>query len=446
VGGPPPTKFYELRDNLRVVGDGIGRRLSARARRAAGAAPTNTYSLASRSVGLPSDRLVTRCSRHGPDAPTPVAAAPPFALAFSGGGFRASLAAAGVLRFVADAGLLGHVRYVSSVSGGSITNGLLAANYEELQSAGFAPEKVDELVISPLIREITRRRSLMWKLVGKAPRLALGKTRAELLSDTLAERFFNQGTQLATLPRSCRFIFNASNLATGVRFELEPTRVGDYVLGFKKTDAREGKPLLVADAVAASAAFPGAFSPFYLDGYQFHCPPRGEPPLVDGGVYDNLGLEVLGKLPNSVCLIVINAGGLFHTGFVGGVPLVGALMRDNALLYRQSTSLRTRVLVERYEVYEQSIRNNRKPPKFSRQGVLFSLASMPDATEEWETGRPALDWDEVKRLANIKTGFSRLARKDCEALVDRGWWLAGATLSAFHRSLLPAELPRRRPL
>jgi NTE family protein len=378
--------------------------------------------------------------------PQPEDATPPFALAFSGGGFRASLAAAGVLRFAADAGLLGRVRYVSSVSGGSITNGLFAANYEELQSAGFAPQKVDELVVSPLILDVIRHRSLMWELIGRAPGLVLGKTRAELLSNALTSRFFQDGCELAALPRACRFIFNASNLATGVRFALEPTRVGDYVLGFRKTDARKGNPLLVADAVAASAAFPGAFSPFYLDGYHFECGPRGEPPLVDGGVYDNLGLEALGHLPNSNCLIAINAGGLFHTGFAGGVPVVGTLMRDNALLYRQSTSLRTRILVERYEAFEKAAINGETPPRFSRQGVLFSLATVPKFNAEWEARHPAIDWQEVERLANIKTGFSTLHRSECDALVHRAWWLAGATLSAFHRPLLGPDLPSWRAL
>ena len=40
---------------------------------------------------------------------------------------------------MADAGLLGRVRWVSSVSGGSITNGLLAHAYNELRDEGFTP-------------------------------------------------------------------------------------------------------------------------------------------------------------------------------------------------------------------------------------------------------------------------------------------------------------------
>ncbi len=401
-------------------------------------------SLRSRSVGLPSNNLVKRCSNQRPDAGSVLGASPPFALAFSGGGYRASLAAAGVLRFAADADILPRVRYVSSVSGGSITHGLFAASYTQLEASGFSPEKVDELVVMPLIRQISEH-SLTWGLIGNAPQFVYGKTRAELLSDAFDLRFFH-GCQLARISQSCRFTFNAANLATGVRFTLEPRRVGDYVIGYRPTSDRTGKPLRLADAVAASAAFPGAFSPLYLSGYRFHCPPRGEPALVDGGVYDNLGLEALNRLPQETCIIAINAGGLFHTGFTGGLPVVGSLRRDTALLYRQSTTLRTSVVVERFQEYERAVREGRTPPSFARRGVLFSLATTTSGGHDWESTRPPSSQREIVQLAELKTSFSRFKRADCEALVYRGWWLSGATMSKYHRQLLPAELPNWRAL
>jgi NTE family protein len=422
------------------------RRAVLRVRRGVLGLPSrDPVSLSSRALGLPSDRLVVPCLQRGPGPRKPRPAEPAVGLAFSGGGFRASLAATGVLRFVADAGLLGRVRYVSSVSGGSITNGLFAGAYEQLRASRFAPEQVDELVVRPLVREISSGISLQWGLIGRTPMLALGRTRTELLADALAHRLLGAHA-LADIPTACRFIFNAANLATGVRFVLEPSRVGDYVLGFRPTSSREGDPLRLADAVAASAAFPGVFSPYYLEGYRFKCHPEHEPALVDGGVYDNLGLEAITHLPAHACMIAINAGGLFHTGFAGGVPGVGTLLRDNALLYRQSTSLRTRILVERFQAYEKAVDEGKDPPSFARRGVLFSIATTPRPNVEWEGERPPPPWAEVVRLAEIKTGFSRLSRDDCEALVHRAWWLAGATLSAFHRPLLDTELPRWRPL
>ena len=69
--------------------------------------------LASPALGTARTDLVEPCAIVEPEpAPTPAADGVPLALAFSGGGFRASLAALGVLRFVADARLLGRVRSV----------------------------------------------------------------------------------------------------------------------------------------------------------------------------------------------------------------------------------------------------------------------------------------------------------------------------------------------
>jgi NTE family protein len=56
---------------------------------------------------------------------------------------------------LADAGLLGSVRYSSSVSGGSIANGLLARHYPELEAASFTGEAFDRVVLEPFVARIT---------------------------------------------------------------------------------------------------------------------------------------------------------------------------------------------------------------------------------------------------------------------------------------------------
>lgn len=125
---------------------------------------------------------------------------PPVALCFSGGGFRATLSA---LRFVADAGLLGNVRYVSSVSGGSVASGLFASRYEELEEKEFSPEGVDAVVIKPFVRQVTRK-SLSRALVANIWRTLGPKTRTDVLAD-LFDRWFFGGRELETLSERCRF-------------------------------------------------------------------------------------------------------------------------------------------------------------------------------------------------------------------------------------------------
>ncbi len=89
-------------------------------------------------IGSSNGNMVERCAASPPPAPDPRRRDDSLlALSFSGGGWRASLAAAGLLRFVAEAGLLSRVGWVSSVSGGSVTNGVLAVARERLAAEGL---------------------------------------------------------------------------------------------------------------------------------------------------------------------------------------------------------------------------------------------------------------------------------------------------------------------
>jgi NTE family protein len=95
-----------------------------------------------------------------------------------------------------------------------------------------------------------------------------------------------------------RFIFNATDLATGTDFRFSRPYMGSYRIGL----VREPTTLL-ATAVAASAAFPPIVSPLALrldsatvievPGADLHNRPEllSKIVLVDGGAYDNLALE-----------------------------------------------------------------------------------------------------------------------------------------------------------
>lgn len=47
--------------------------------------------------------------------------------------------------------------------------------------------------------------------------------------------------------------------------------------------------------------------------------------------------------------MALNSGGLLNIGGYGRLPVVAELMRANSLLYRQSTTLRTRELVSMFK-------------------------------------------------------------------------------------------------
>jgi NTE family protein len=393
------------------------------------------------SIGTAHSDLIQPCDQllRATDPPE-VNAGIPLALTFSGGGFRATLAALGVLRFVADAGRLERVRYVSSVSGGSLANGLFAHYYEDLERAGFTPEALDEYVINPFLRRVCRKslsRTLLlniWRTIGP-------KTRTELLADTFDKWFF-EGRKLEDLSTGCRFIFNAANVTTGVRFAFEREIVGDWVMGRAHT---RGTSLRLATGAAASAAVPGAFAPLKIKDVKFPCAAGREALLLDGGAYDNSGIEAIDNL-SGVLLVALNAGGLFRTGKYGGVPIVRDLQRANSLLYRQSTGLRFRDMVARFRAYELARTEDRPPPPESTQGVLFGLAStIASAPDEWTRDRDE-DFESVPSLAGYKTSFAKFPKEIAHKLIYRGWWLAGATLSTYHREELPETLPIWRSL
>lgn len=128
-----------------------------------------------------------------------------------------------------------------------------------------------------------------WRLPGRA-------TRTTLLADALDRRLL-EGRALEDLPRACRFTFNAANVTTGVRFGLEADRVGDYVMG---TVSTTGSGISLSRAVAASAAVPGFFPALVLNGLAFPCGNGLPAKLLDGGAYDNRGLEPIDDLPKAV--------------------------------------------------------------------------------------------------------------------------------------------------
>ncbi len=124
---------------------------------------------------------------------------------------------------------------------------------------------------------------------------------AERVAKAYRKHLFGD-TTLQDLPDEPRFVFNATNLESGVLFRFSKPYMGDYRVG------RIVNPTIeLAVAVAASSAFPPVLSPCVLDlgnetwkdddGNDLGYKPgfRDEIKLTDGGVYDNLGLETAWK-------------------------------------------------------------------------------------------------------------------------------------------------------
>jgi NTE family protein len=237
------------------------------------------------------------------------------ALCLSGGGYRAMVFHIGVLWRLNEVGLLPTIKRFSSVSGGSITAGVLAMNWTKL---GFDDRNVAAnfvgAVVDPLRRMAGTGVDASAIITGA---LLPGTTISDRVAGAYRRHLFGD-TTLQDLPEPPRFVFNATNLESGVLMRFSKPYLADYRVG------RIVNPTLdLAVAVAASSAFPPVLSPFVLrlKGQDWVTEEEGTKPdltapgfrdeitLSDGGVYDNLGLETAWK--NYTSILVSDAGGHF---------------------------------------------------------------------------------------------------------------------------------------
>lgn len=267
----------------------------------------------------------------------------------------------GVMKHLAERGLLENVERISSVSGGSLLVGLL------LQQSQMRWPTSDQFMAHsfPALREALCTRSLQW---GAARQLLnplnwqFLLSRANLLARALQREWQVRG-DLASLPATPEWSINGTTAENGKRFRFKRHDIGDYTLGYAPA---EQFPL--ASALAVSAAFPGGFGPLTLDARRFdwHRRPWGAPMedavpvkpaferlhLYDGGVYDNMGLEPffdVGRKESKVgntYILCSDAGAPLASGFDLGPLNVFRLARVADIMADQARALRVRSFVD----------------------------------------------------------------------------------------------------
>ena len=258
------------------------------------------------------------------------------AATLSGGGYRAMLFHLGFLWRLRDAGMLEEIQCFSSVSGGSITAGALAVAWDRID---FADDGTSfrALVAEPLF-ELSRH-SIQYGgvLLGQIPGLSGAYVRKAY------DRYVFKGARLASLPPGRRFTFNATSMHTGKLVRFNNEWFAEWTTG-----RWEVGDLSLATAVAASSAFPPVLAPVIID-LAGHTPIQTEgtrhapPPklyTMDGGVYDNLGIEVAWKSYRTV--YVSDAGAAFSYEADGHRFMPGVAMRVTDLMMDQIGALRFR--------------------------------------------------------------------------------------------------------
>jgi NTE family protein len=216
------------------------------------------------------------------------------ALCLSGGGYRAMLFHVGALWRLNELGYLPKLDRVSSVSGGSITAGVLALAWPNLSfdSSGVAGNYVEQVVVP--LRRFAGRTVDVWAITLGL--LLPGQTVSGRVAASYRKHLFGKAT-LQDLPDQPRFVLNATSLQSAVLFRFSKPYLWDYRVG-----EVQAPTVALATAVAASSAFPPFLSPARLtfpagafapgSGQDLEKEPyTRRSVLSDGGVYDNLGLE-----------------------------------------------------------------------------------------------------------------------------------------------------------
>src|SRR5579862_7328802 len=145
------------------------------------------------------------------------------ALCLSGGGFRATLFHLGALRRLNELGVLKAVSIISSVSGGSILNGVLATQWHKLRSSsGNSFDNFVDVIVHPVhefCKRDLRTRLLVVSRFNPLNALTFLRTYFAVPGQFLALAYspFFRNRLLAELPdpipaKTPRFIFCATNV------------------------------------------------------------------------------------------------------------------------------------------------------------------------------------------------------------------------------------------
>jgi len=379
-------------------------------------------------------------------------ARPRVALALSGGGFRASVFHLGVLRRLAELGQLPRVDVVSAVSGGSIVGAFLALRWSRVMADGGDATALERHVTTPFL-ELVRGANFILDWAARVPlavfrrRRGTDFSRAVVAADLYDERLYG-GASLSDLPETPRLILNATSLPSIRAWRFTRDGMGDSRYGYARFSDAAPVPRLSV-GVAASAAFPPVFSPLRirLDDREYSAPLYGEArpdvgremPLSDGGVYDNLALEVLTRnkpiplgasVPPPEILVVSDAG---HPAIYRFEPWRFPLLASIHLLGRVRDVALEQVVAQRRRILVEDLREARD----GIRGTLVPLAGGVDHLSAEQRDRyvaavgaisqipPAL----LAMVRGIRTSLDRFSAVECEALMyhayvstDAGWW------------------------
>lgn len=247
-------------------------------------------------------------------------------LCMSGGGYRAAAFHLGTLDYLEQLSLREHISAISTVSGGTFTGTKYVISLVEKQSFnGFFSEYYSALKSTNLLAAGLDGLAAQENKVSSG-RQDLIVSMAQVYADTLFCKKDDAGnpstpyyfdTILNGEQPIGDVMLNATDFRSGIAFRFQRSADKHATIGnfYNNIDSRDASKIRLADIVAASSCFPGGFEPLSFpydftwqtgevpERVAFTFPtqrseddaddPRGPVALMDGGVYDNQGLESL---------------------------------------------------------------------------------------------------------------------------------------------------------
>ena len=340
------------------------------------------------------------------------------ALCLSGGGYRAMLFHLGTVWYLNDAGYLPKLDRVSSVSGGSITAGVLGLHWSELSfDAGGRAANFNIVVDS--VRKLAGTTIDAGGVIGGI------LTPFTSVSDRIIRSYrkivFGSAT-LQDLPDKPLFVINATSIQTGSLFRFSKPYLGDWRIGIIPKP-RTG----VAEAVAASSAFPPILSPARLDFQHsqwttLNTQECGKEPfttkvvLSDGGVYDNMGIENPWKRCRRV--LISDGGGKYQYEAEPRSDWARQSLRINATIDNQVRSLRKRQVVQAFI-----------DPKDPHKGAYWGMFTKP--SEYPSVSALTMSDETALALAKTPTRLAALPAATQNRIINFGYGMAERAIRSY---------------
>lgn len=371
---------------------------------------------------------------------------PSIALCLSGGGLRATFFHLGVVRYLADAGLLGSIQSISAVSGGSILAAHLALNWSRYKGTPTefenAANELIRLGVFDLRGRIVRRWLLLafflpfrWcllllrtlaqvahlrKTTVRVTNLLYAWSRTGLLQAYYDSQLFHRAPlrSLVQADGVPEFHLLSTSLTTGCLCSFDGTFF--VIDSMTKLDRFAAGSVPLAMAVTASSAFPPLFPPVQVTrrtlGANDTQLPYDAEILTDGGVFDNLGVRKILRLREeghlkAETIICSDAGASFEWEVSRSFSSIIA-----------RTVRATDILMKRVGDFEEA----------SQRGDEFIVCSIRQPVPRARV-QESIDEDLQTRISRIRTDLDRFDPKEIALLIRHGYSVGASRLGHLRR-------------